>query len=98
MTLLSLDPGFDFTIRKVSMLHTLSLSELHISFLEVGKIEAKQCLGEELCILSDLRESFGEQSYVLILKFFQKAQVFLSRRSEDDWILIRSIRQPPKMA
>ena len=66
MTLLSLDPGFDFTICKVSMLHILSLPELHISFLEVGWIEAKQCLGEELYTLSDLRESFEEQSYVLI--------------------------------
>ena len=36
MTLLSLDPGLDFTIHKISMLHTLSLPELHISFLEVG--------------------------------------------------------------
>ena len=66
MTLLSLDLGFDFMIHKISMLHTLSLPELHINFLEVGQIEAKQCLGEELCTLSDLRESFGEQSYVLI--------------------------------
>ena len=61
-----LDPGFDFTICKVTMLHTLSLSKLHISFLEVEWIETKQCLGKELYTLSDLRESFEVQSYVLI--------------------------------
>ena len=55
-----------YDIRKVSMLHILSLPELHISFLEVGWIEAKQCLGEELYTLSDLRESFEEQNYVFI--------------------------------
>ena len=55
-----------YDIDKVSMLHILSLPELHISFLKVGWIETKQCLGEELCTLNDLKESFGEQSYVLI--------------------------------
>ena len=59
-----------YDIRKVSMLHILSLLELHISFLEVEWIETKQCLGKELYTLSDLRESFEVQSYVLI--FFQK--------------------------
>ena len=86
-----------YDIRKVSILHILSLPELHISFLEVGWIEAKQCLGEELYTLSDLRESFEEQGYVLILKSFKKNPSFLNKRSADDWILIHSVPQLSKM-
>jgi len=36
------------------------------ALLEIGRREATQCFGEESYTLSDLKESFEEQSFILI--------------------------------
>jgi hypothetical protein len=64
---------------------------------EVGFKEAKQCLGEEPYTLSNRRESFEEQVYVLFWKSF-KNPGYLSRRSKGNWILIHSIPQLREMS
>jgi hypothetical protein len=49
------------------MLPFIPYPELHQkALLEIGRKEATQCLGEESYTLSDLRESFEEQSFILI--------------------------------
>ena len=52
-----------------------TLSSTKKALLEIGRKEATKCLGEELYILSDPRESFEEQGYILIQKSFKKTQV-----------------------
>ena len=61
--------------------------ELHKkTLLEIGRKEATRCLGEESYTLSDRRESFGEQGYILIWNFFKRPKLF-SRRFRVDLIL-----------
>ena len=56
------------------------------TLLEIGRREATQCLGEESYTLSDLTKSFEEQSFILILKIFQRPKLF-SIKSMVDLIL-----------
>ena len=56
-----------------------------------------QCLGEESYTLSDLRKSFEEQNFILILKIFQKLKLF-SRKSMVDLILHVGIESYDKEA
>ena len=74
--LLYLGPVFDFAIyAKHVCFFFIPCHELHQkALLEIERKEAIQCLGEESYTLSDLRESFGEQSFVLILKNLLKTQ------------------------
>jgi len=61
--------------------------ELHQkALLEIRRKEATQCLGKESYTLSDLRKSFEEQSFILILKIFQRPKLF-SRKIMVDLIL-----------
>ena len=69
------------------MLVFIPYPELHQkALLEIGRKEATQCLGEESYTLSDLRKSFEEQSFILILKIFQRPKLF-SIKSMVDLIL-----------
>ena len=45
------------------------------ALLEIGRRETIYCFGEESYTLSDLRESFEEQSFILIFKNLSKTQV-----------------------
>ena len=69
------------------MLLFIPYPELHKkTLLEIGRREAIQCFGDESYTLSDLGESFEEQSFILILKIFQRPKLF-SRESVVDLIL-----------
>ena len=58
------------------------LPELHQkALLEIGGKEVIRYFDEESYTLSDLRESFEEQSFILILKSFKRPKLF-SRRSK----------------
>jgi len=62
-----LDPVFAFAKYVIQACYLFILyPELHQKDLLVGRKEATQCLGEESYTLSDPRESFEEQSYILI--------------------------------
>ena len=76
-----LDLVFDFAKYVVQACYLFILyPEFHQkALLEIGRKEATQCLGEESYILSDLRELFGEQSFILILKIFQRPKLFGSK-------------------
>ena len=83
-----LDPVFDFAKYVVQACYLfIPYPELHQkALLEIGRKEATKCLGEESYTLSDMRESFGEQSFILILKIFQRPKLY-SRKSMVDLIL-----------
>jgi len=73
-----LGPVFDFAI--YASFHSQPWAPQK-ALLEKGRTKAIQYLGEELYTLSDLRESFEEQSFILILKSFKRPKLF-SRRSK----------------
>jgi len=52
------------------------------ALLEIGRKEVTQCLGKESYTLSDLRESFEEQSFILILKNLSKNPSYLAEAVE----------------
>ena len=63
------------------------LPELHQkALLEIGGKEVIRYFDEESYTLSDLRKSFEEQSFILILKIFQRPKLF-SRKIMVDLIL-----------
>ena len=70
------------------MLLFIPYPELHQkALLEIRRKEATQCLGKESYTLSDLKKSFEEQSFILILKIFQRPKLF-SRKSVVDLIIL----------
>ena len=70
------------------MLLFIPYPELHQkALLEIGRKKTTRCLGKESYTLSDLSESFGEQSFILILKIFQRPKLF-SRKSVVDLIIL----------
>ena len=85
---LYLGPVFDFAIyaKHVCLLFILYPELHHKALLEVGRKEATQCFGDESYALSGPKESFEEQSFILILKIFQRPKWF-SRKSVVDLIL-----------
>jgi hypothetical protein len=72
MVSFSLDPSFDLTkYVEYVCIHIYPYPKIHISFLEVKKKEDNImiCLGKKPTTnLSDLRESFEEQSYIYVFK------------------------------
>ena len=96
----SLDPVFDFAIYVIQVcliLHTLPWApHIAITRSRMKKRQVK-CLGKDIYILSDLRESNEELSKVCFENLLKNLKL-LDMRSRSDLIQYRSMPQLPKMA
>ena len=94
-----MDPIFDFAIYVIHVclnLHTLSRAP-HIAIIR-GRMKERQvkCLGEDIYILRDLRESNEELSKVYFENLLKNPKL-LDMRSRSDLISDHSMPQLPKI-